>query len=73
MAAVVALHRRLDLDHARPHVGEHHRAVGPRENAGKIDNEKSGEGAFASHALSLSSPASRAKRGEVKGIQLPDR
>ncbi len=38
-ARVVALARRLDLDHARAHLGHQHGAIGPGEDARQIDDE----------------------------------
>ncbi len=42
-ARIVAAARALHLDHARAEIGEHQRAVGPREDARQIDDERAGE------------------------------
>ena len=43
-ARVVPLAGLLDLDDARPHVGQLHGAVGPRQHAREIDDREAGQG-----------------------------
>jgi len=49
MARVVALPRRLDLDHPRPQLGKQQRAVGARQNAREVDDRDAGKRPRLSH------------------------
>jgi hypothetical protein len=49
LARVIALLRRLDLDHARPELGEQQGAVWARENAREIDYRDAGKRPPLSH------------------------
>jgi hypothetical protein len=50
LARVVALLRRLDLDHPRAQLGHQHRAIGTREDAGEIDDGDAGKRPLLRHA-----------------------
>ncbi len=50
LARVVALLRRLDLDHPRAQLGHQHRAIGSREDAGEIDDGDAGKRPLLRHA-----------------------